>query len=108
MIDAVVDRCIDLLLHHLGLGLILISPEWDLGLLVVGEAWGGVADQLPLRPTRPVDLLVSWIDVVVGKVVTPDPDVFLIHGTHPIALRINGISNRFIEGSDIFYYARDS
>jgi hypothetical protein len=107
MIDAVVDRCIDLLLHHLGLGLILISPEWDLGLLVVGEAWGGVADQLPLRPARPMDLLVARIDVVVGKVVTPDPDVFLIHGTHPRALRINGISNRFIERSDIFYYARD-
>jgi hypothetical protein len=55
-----------------------------------------------------MDLLITWINVVVGKVVTPDPDVFLIHGTHPIALRINGISNRFIEGSDIFYYARDS
>jgi hypothetical protein len=55
-----------------------------------------------------MDLLVARIDVVVGKVVTPDPDVFLIHGTHPRALRINGISNRFIERSDIFYYARDS
>ena len=74
MIDAMIRGRIDFFLHHLGLGLILISPERNLGLLVVRKTWVGVADQLPLRPTRPVDLLVSWIDVVVGKVVTPDPD----------------------------------
>jgi hypothetical protein len=108
MIDAMIHGRIDLPLHHLWARFILVPPEWDLGLLVAGESRRGVPDQLPLRPARPMDLLVARIDVVVGKVVTPDPDVFLIHGTHPRALRINGISNRFIERSDIFYYARDS
>jgi hypothetical protein len=34
---------------------------------------------LPLRPTRPVDLLVSWIDVVVRKIVTTHPNTRVIN-----------------------------
>ena len=44
VIDAMIRGRIDLFLHHLGLGLILITPNWHLGLLMVGESWGGVAD----------------------------------------------------------------
>jgi hypothetical protein len=44
MIDAMIHGRIDFLLHNLGLGLILMPPERNLGLLMVGESWGGVAD----------------------------------------------------------------
>jgi hypothetical protein len=46
---------------------------------MVGEAWGSVTDQLPLRPTRPVDLLVTWIDVVVRKIVTTHPNTRVVN-----------------------------
>ena len=74
VIDAMISGRIDLFLHHLGLGLILITPNWNLGLLMVVEAWGGVADQLPLRPAAAMNLLVPWVRMVVGKIVTTHPD----------------------------------
>ena len=74
MIDAMIRGRIDFFLHHLGLGLILITPNWHLGLLMVGEAWGSVADQLPLRPAGSMDLLVPWIRMIVGKIVTAHSD----------------------------------
>jgi hypothetical protein len=74
MIDAMIRGRIDLFLHHLWARFILVPPEWDLGLLMVGEAWGSVADELPLRPAGPVDFLVPWVRMVVGKIVTTHPD----------------------------------
>ena len=74
VIDAMISGRIDLFLHHLGLGLILITPNWHLGLLMVAEAWVGVADQLPLRPAGAMNLLVPWVRMVVGKIVTTHPD----------------------------------
>jgi len=44
VIDAMIRGRIDFFLHHFGLGLILMAPERNLGLLMVGESWGGVAD----------------------------------------------------------------
>jgi hypothetical protein len=41
---------------------------------MVGEAWGGVADQLPLCPAATMDLLVTWVRMVVRKIVTTHPD----------------------------------
>ena len=74
VIDAMIRGHIDLFLHHLGLGLIFIAPRGDLGLLVVGETWGSVADQLPLRPAAAMDFLVPWVRMVVGEIVTTHPD----------------------------------
>lgn len=79
VIDAMIRGRIDLFLHHLGLGLILITPNWHFRLVMVGEAWGGVADQLPLRPAASMDLLVTWIDVVVRKIVTTHPNTGFIN-----------------------------
>jgi hypothetical protein len=70
---------IDLFLHHLWLRLILIAPNGCLGLLMVRESWGGVADQLPLCPTGPVDFLITWIRMIVRKIVTPHPDARVIN-----------------------------
>jgi hypothetical protein len=79
VIDAMIRSGIDLLFHHLRFGLILVSPEWDFRLLVMGKTGRSVTDKLPLRPTRPVDLLVSWIDVVVRKIVTTHPNTGFIN-----------------------------
>jgi hypothetical protein len=70
---------IDLFLHHIGLGLILIAPRGDFGLLVAGESRRGVPNQLPLRPTASMDLLVPWIRMIVRKIVTPHPDARVIN-----------------------------
>ena len=72
MIDAMIHGRTDLFLHHFWTRFVFVPPERDLGLLVVRKTWVGVADQLPLRPARSVDLLITWINVVVGKVVTAD------------------------------------
>jgi hypothetical protein len=74
MIDAMIRGRIDFLLHNLRLRLIFITPRGDFGLLMVGETWGSVADQLPLCPTGPVDFLVTWVRMVVRKIVTTHPD----------------------------------
>ena len=74
VIDAMIHGRIDLFLHHFGLGLILMAPDRNLGLLVVGKPGGGMADQLPLRPAAAMNLLVPWVPMVVGEIVTTHLD----------------------------------
>jgi hypothetical protein len=62
----------NLFFHHLRARFILVTPEWDLGLLVAGESRRGVPNQLPLCPAGPMNFFITWINVVVGKVVTAD------------------------------------
>ena len=77
MIDAVIHRRVDLLLHHLRVGFILMTPQWHLRLLVPRETRNGMPDQLPLGPTGAVDLCIAGIGVIVREVVAADPDTVL-------------------------------
>ena len=72
VVEPVVGGRVDLLLHDLGIGLVLVAPRRHLGLHVSGEPRPGLLDQLPLRPPLAVGLFVARVDVVVGKVVGPD------------------------------------
>ena len=74
VIDAMIRGRIDLFFHHLRARFIFVTPNGHFGLLMVGEAWGGVADQLPFCPAATMDLLVTWVRMVVRKIVTTHPD----------------------------------
>ncbi|MPM94878.1 hypothetical protein SDC9_142027 [bioreactor metagenome] len=68
-IDAVRRRRIDFPAHHRRVGLVLITPERNLGLVVAGKARRGMLHQLPFGPALAVNGLVAGIGVIIREIV---------------------------------------